>query len=35
VRNGVFKALIELAPGENAIEVKSDRSPAPRRLALT
>jgi hypothetical protein len=35
VRNGVFKALVELAPGENAIEVKSDRSPAPRRLSLT
>jgi len=35
VRNGVFKALVELAPGENAIELRSDGSPSPRRLTLT
>jgi hypothetical protein len=34
VRNGAFKALVELGPGENVIEFTSDRSASPRRLVL-
>lgn len=35
VRNQHFKALVELGPGENVIELKTDRSAAPRRLTVT
>lgn len=34
VRGESFKALVELDPGDNAIEFRSDRSAAPRRLVL-
>lgn len=34
VRNGAFKALVELGPGENTIEFSTDRSGLPQRIVL-
>ncbi|MDB6132227.1 MAG: hypothetical protein JWM59_470 [Verrucomicrobiales bacterium] len=35
VHEGKFKALLELAPGENTIEIKTERSGLPAKLRIT